>query len=103
MILERKFSDVNSLTEATVVRRGQMRGFRVITQSGRNEQDLLKKDGNYVLEPGSGEFGFIICDMEGNVRAVEGVWPRLSLLKLVWKMLTIDNGGQGGPRKEKMW
>ena len=85
MILERKFSDVNSLTEATVVRRGQMRGFRVITQSGRNEQDLLKKDGNYVLEPGSGEFGFIICDMEGNVIEVhvEGVWPRLSLLKMV--------------------
>ena len=50
-----------------------------------------------MLEPGSGEFGFIICDMEGNVRAVEGVWPRLSLLKLVWKKLTIDNGGQGGP------
>ena len=38
-----------------------------------------------VLEPGSGEFGFIICDMEGNVIEVhvEGVWPRLSLLKMV--------------------
>ena len=69
--MERKFSDVNSLTltEATVVRRGQMRGFRVITQSGRNEQDLLKKDGNYVLEPGSGEFGFIICDIYGGSMA----------------------------------
>ena len=45
----------------------------------------LKKDGNYMLEPGSGEFGFIICDMEGNVIEVhvEGVWPRLSLLKMV--------------------
>ena len=37
---------------------------------------ISKKDGNYVLEPGSEEFGIIICDMEGNVHAVEGVWPR---------------------------
>ena len=40
-----------------------------------------------MLEPGSGEFGFIISDMEGNVieaaRGVEGAWPRLSLLKMV--------------------
>lgn len=36
-----------------------------------------------MLEPGSGKFGFIIYDMEGNVieaaRGVEGVWPMLSL------------------------
>ena len=42
---------------------------------------------SYVLEPGSGVFGFIICDMDGNVigvaRGVAGVWLRLSLLKIV--------------------
>ena len=40
-----------------------------------------------MLELGSGEFGFIICDMEGNVieaaRGMEGVCTRLSLIKIV--------------------
>ena len=34
---------------------------------------ISKKDGTYVLEPGSGAFGFIICDMDGNVIGVEVV------------------------------
>ena len=41
----------------------------------RHEHDRLKRTAIDVLEPGSGEFGFIICDMEGNVIEVhvEGV------------------------------
>ena len=60
---------------------------RELLHRAEDMNKISKKDGTYVLEPGSGAFGFIICDMDGNVigvaRGVAGVLLRLSLLKIV--------------------
>ena len=47
---------------------------RELLHRAEDMNKISKKDGTYVLEPGSGVFGFIICDMDGNVMGLHVEW-----------------------------